>query len=344
MENSSASNKQERPFSADDIEVLTGIQAIRRRPKMYVGSTDLFGLMHYLAESIKIMLVRQAREIELTIANEEFRLASDATFNFKSEDLLPSLFEQIYAPGNGTIPALLNALSDGLKIATTSALKTETICYRKGERISRDFQTGEAGESGTTLVFKPDGSLFSVTRIPRGMIVSYLRRMSYLHPGVRFSFKDDQSSHLFYSANGLLDLFEAMAAPYPLFHQPVHLKAEVEELSLELVFAYQQGKDNRLISFMNGLPALEGGTHEEGLREAFPAINSALGLPADFPYGWLAVASLQYAEVCWDGEQRQKVSFHPDMKEQLRAGVIREAEQWAGRNPEIVAEMQSIPT
>lgn len=257
------------------------IESIRKRPAMYVGSTEFFGLIQYLVSAVNLHLAGRPSYVAISKEGAAFVVQSDAQLKISEDNgvLLP--FERIerdpLTQRTGYDGSILNALSQSLSIeATSSSMRRMLLQYRSGVRVERqDVATGESHRL-LKFTFVPDSSIFTIESVSAYNFHSYLKRLSYLYPGVRFRFTAGGQSEEFHSLKGIVDLFESVAGPYQLLHEPIHFRATEDDLDLELIFAFHSWSDNWLWSFINRGRAVLGGTHERGLASGLRAFRSKL--------------------------------------------------------------------
>ena len=222
--------------------------------------------------------------------------------------------------------------------------RVDDLAYRCGSRESHQTTAGDPAVSSTTLRFSPDASILTVTEVSPAIFRSYLRRLSYLHRGVRFSFAHGDESHEFHAERGLLDLFAAISAPYQLLHEPIHMEFEHGTLHLEAVLAYHGWKEDGLWCFINNGRAVEGGTHEMGLRDALKRLDHILKRPEKPKAnrnGVVGILSIHYPDAVWEGCVKTRVG-NPELRGMVRELIVRGVTEWSQRHPEMVEQLRTI--
>ncbi len=224
---------------------LSTIEAIRKRPGMYVGSTAFFGFINYLVYPIALMLGQRPTRIAVSPADGRFIIEFDVALpveEMPSGRISP--FEEIpnLGQGLGFEGTVLNALSERLIVEVQNEHGTETLVYRRGFRESRYAAPHDSSGPKTNLTFEPDASIFTVTDLSPSIFKSYLRRLSFLHRRVRFSISFGEETEEFYAERGVVDLFAAVSAPYQLLHEPIHIVAEDGPLYLKRSLPSTVGK------------------------------------------------------------------------------------------------------
>lgn len=312
-----------------EIEQLRPIEAVRKRPGMYVGSSGFFGLINYLVCPFNLYLAAGAKRISASVSDGGFRIDSDVAIQVADAgDGLLRPFETPSISGHGLYGCILAALSENLAVTTSHDGLRRTLAYSRGGLRSDVEQAGDESNF-TSFVFSPDPTIFTVLDLSPSVLDSYLRRMSYLHPKVRFQFGVGKDLTDYHSENGLPDLFRAITSQYQILHSPIHFRASDGDLHLELVFAYQSWTGSVLWSFVNGGRAAEGGTHEVGLTKALAKFPKMAGFECSA--GTLALMSIYYPGVTYEGCVKEKVSTS-ELIERVDHLVTEQLELWISRN------------
>jgi len=238
---------------------------------------------------------------------------------------------------------MLNALSEQLSVSVDTGALLQKVSFTRGDLESYSSTESTDYLKGTVLRFKPDYSIFTVTELSPAIFASYLRRLSYLHEGVRFTLIMEGDRQEFFAEDGIAELFTAVATPYQLMHEPIHIVAREGSLDLKVVMAYHNWKTNHLWSFINNGRAVEGGTHEQGLTQGFKRLKEKLDLPEDFNNGVVAIASLRYPGVVWEGCIKSKVG-NSELKGMVSRLVVSEVALWLEKRPVVEAQIRQLQT
>ncbi len=238
-------------------EELSAIEHIRRRPTMYLGTTGFFGLIHYLVSAVNVLLERSPTWVSIQASADGFTIRSDAAIQIEesnSGEILP--FED-YTPvqfGMGRNAPLLTALSAHLTIQTVSDGQCCRLAYTQGERTSPiERDNGGLSEGvGTELQFAPDHTIFTVSAFSTYNFDSYLHRISFLNPEVKFSFTTNEVTRVFHAPDGIREMFESVIAPYQILHKPVHVRQVEEGFDLEIVWAFHSSRQRCLVLHQQG--------------------------------------------------------------------------------------------
>jgi DNA gyrase subunit B len=331
------------------IAELTPIEAVRKRPGMYVGSTGFFGFVNYLVCPIALLLGRRPTRIAIAAGDGGFAVESDVAIPIEETSrggFAP--FEEISnpGPGHGFEGAVLNALSERLTVEVRHGDRAETLTFRRGTRESHRAATVPSDGPKTNLKFVPDTSIFTVTDLSPAIFRSYLRRLSFLYRGTRFSIAFGGESQEFHAGRGILDLFESVAAPYQLLHEPIHIVAEDGPLQLETVFAHHSWKENGLWCFINNGRAVLGGTHEKGFHDALDQLYRRFELrksPKAHRNGVVGIMSIQYPDAVWEGCIKATIG-NPELRGMVSNLVVRCAAEWLESHPEVAEQFRHLET
>src|SRR5262245_16033851 len=280
------------------IEVLDDIEAVRKRPEMYVGSKALFGFINYLVCPVSLLLAYKARRINV-IVSDVYQISADVPIKAEHSDLGVAPFQRIQplGEGHGYEGTVLNALSQELYVAISASSSKKEWHFVRGKLISHKEAPVQAGDSETILQFTPDSSIFTVLQISPAIFASYFRRLSLLHKGVHFSITAGDAKQEYFAANGIVDMFQHIAAPYQLMLEPIQFVGKKDELILECVMAYHSWSEDHLCCFINNGRAVQGGTHERGIFNGIKRLKKKLDLPEQVDNGLILVASIHYPNV-----------------------------------------------
>ena len=264
----------------------------------------------------------------------------------------PAPFEEIFKRGHGHSyeATVLNALSEKLTVEVKDGHKAQAFTYCRGVRQAHHEVTDVSCEPHTTLSFVPDASVFTVTDLSPTIFQSYLRRLSFLYQGVRFSLALGSETHEYYTERGVIDLFTSVSAPYQVLHEPIHIVGDEGFLHLEAAFAYHSWKERNVWCFINNGRAVEGGTHELGLQDAvdklyrkftLPMLQKAdrkiiedvrsSGIGGEFKLpkrrkadrnGVVGIMSIQYPYTVWEGCIKSKIG-NPELREMVCNLIVR---------------------
>jgi DNA gyrase subunit B/topoisomerase-4 subunit B len=289
-------------YSASDISVLEGLDPVRKRPAMYIGSTDAAGLHHLAWEivdnAIDEALNGHASLIEVTLhadgcsltVRDNGRGIPVDLHPIKKRSALEIIFTTLHAGGkfdggnyrrsgglHGVGSSVVNALSTELVVKVKRDGKLWQQRYQRGVPEGEVAVVGEARGTGTSVFFRPDDSIFDDVEFDAETIARRLEMKSYLCAGVRITFKDEvRGSRAEYKAEGgIVDLLarEVRRGGHAAVHgEAITFATEpTAEVEVQVTLQWTEAPREELHSFANGIPTKDGGTHEAGLREGVAA-------------------------------------------------------------------------
>jgi DNA gyrase/topoisomerase IV subunit B len=315
---------------------------------MYIGSLDFFALIHYLVEGVNLLLSRHPTWLEISVEPGGVGVSADVELPLRIDDeqqVFPfECFSGHASPELGA--AILAALSEDLTIDAVTHGKAWKLRFHEGKRIELSTQDAPEAQPIARMLATPDPSIFTVTSIPLHNFHSYLRRLSYLHPGVKFRLKVAGQTHEYHSPLGLRDLYHCISAPYQILHEPIHWQASEPGLEMAVVFGFQSWSNDVTMSFINSGRAADGGSHEEGLAAGLADFRQRIGLarrtrnnPAG--NGIVALMSIHCPDLLWQGCIKARINM-PELKDRIRQQMDQCAEAWLTENPTAVATFQQF--
>ena len=299
-------------YKADCIEVLEGLEAVRVRPGMYIGTTGPKGLHHILWEIIDNAVDEAAngyaKRIEVILnadgsatVNDDGRGIPVDIHPVKKVPAVELVFTQLHAGGkfnnnayktsgglHGVGASVTNALSEWLKVDVYRdnkkySMRFHSYCDKKGKWHSGEKETELSCEpykrksAGTSVTFLPDNNVFGDSEFDYETVENRVRELAFLNSGVVFYIKSerDGTENEFRYDGGISDYVEYLNEnKETLFRPPVYISAENPEAKVkaELAFQYTDGYTENLYSYVNSIPTLEGGTHETGFKSALTRV------------------------------------------------------------------------
>jgi len=288
-------------YSASNIQALEGLEAVRMRPGMYIGSTDAKGLHHLVWEvidnSIDEHLAGHATRIDMIIHEDNSISVKDDGRGIPTgmhEKLQKSALEVVMTVlhAGGKFDKDTYKVSGGLHgvgvscvNALSSYLKAEV--YREGEIFQQEYsegiptsevvKMGETDRRGTTITFKPDGTIFNSLVYNFDTLATRMREMSYLNKGLHLSMVDERETEddgsfkkvEFYSEGGLKEFVTYIdESRTPLISEPIYVVGKEEGVEVEVAMQYNTSFSENIYSFVNNINTREGGTHVNGFRRA----------------------------------------------------------------------------
>ena len=340
-------------YSASNIQVLEGLEAVRKRPSMYIGDTGIRGLHHTVWEvvdnSIDEALAGHCDHIIVEILeNEAIRVTDNGRgiptdFHEKEgKSALEVVMTVLHAGGKFDKDTYkVSGGLHGVGVSCVNALSVELIAtihrnglifqqkYHRGIPLEAVKEIGKTDKTGTTIYFKPDDEIFSTYTFNFGTIASRLRELSFLNVGIKIELIDhrnlDESENsrteVFYSEGGLSEFVSYLdATREKLIPQPIFIEGTEENIPVQVALGYNTSFIENVISYVNNINTIEGGTHVSGFRRALThtlkSYADTSGLLEkvkveisgdDFREGLTAVISIKVAEPQFEGQTKTKL-------------------------------------
>ena len=366
-------------YGADNIQVLEGLEAVRKRPSMYIGDTGFKGLHHLIWEvvdnSIDEALAGHCDNIKVTINTDNSILVEDngrgiptGMHTKEKRSALEVVMTVLHAGGkfdkdtykvsgglHGVGVSCVNALSTDLKV---------TVYSRDGKIYQQEYKIGvpqypvkEVGttdRTGTSVLFKPDDTIFTVTEYKYETVAGRLRELSFLNAGIRIELKDlrelDENgvprSDDFFSEGGLREFVMYLdATREPLLTEPIYMEGDKNGVPVQVAMMYNTSYSENVVSYVNNINTIEGGTHVAGFRGALTRTlkNYADKSGAleklkidiagdDFREGLTAVISVKVAEPQFEGQTKTKVG-NGEVSGAVSSAMSDMLESWLEEHP-----------
>lgn len=287
-------------YGADQIQVLEGLEAVRRRPGMYIGSTSTRGLHHLVYEvvdnSIDEALAGYCDKVEVTIHKDNSITVVDNGRGIPvdmHESGLPAVelvLTKLHAGGkfggegykvsgglHGVGVSVVNALSETLEIQVKRDGKVHQIKFARGITSSPLEVIGETTETGTVTTFKPDAEIFEETVFNYETLEHRLRELAFLNRNIRIVLADERAdiSKEFHYEGGIASFVKYLNKNKDILHdEPIYLSGVKDETAVEIAMQYNDGYVETVFSYVNNINTQEGGTHLSGFKTALTrAIN-----------------------------------------------------------------------
>ena len=287
-------------YSADSIQVLEGLEAVRKRPAMYIGDIGIKGLHHLVWEvvdnSIDEAMAGHCDEISVTINEDNSVTVSDngrgipTDFHQKEgRSALEVVMTVLHAGGkfdkdtykvsgglHGVGVSCVNALSTDLLVTVRRNGRVFEQAYKIGAPQYPVREIGESDKTGTTVRFLPDASIFTTTEFKYDTIASRMRELSFLNKGIRINLQDLRerneqgepvNSDSFLSEGGLKEFVAYLDETREnLIPEPIHIESEKNGMPVEIALQYNTSYAENIFSYVNNINTIEGGTHVAGFR------------------------------------------------------------------------------
>lgn len=340
-------------YSADNIQVLEGLEAVRKRPAMYIGDVSSRGLHHMVWEvvdnSIDEALAGYCDEIVVQLFEDNSVAVKDNGRGIPVEmhtkekrSALEVVMTVLHAGGkfnkdsykvsgglHGVGVSCVNALSTHLKASVYRDGKTYEQEYSRGIPVNSVAITGETDLQGTRIHFKPDDSIFIVLEYNYETIATRLRELSFLNKGITIILEDyrdkeengDPKKDIFLSQGGLVEFVSYLDSTRDnLIPEPIFIEGEKSGVPVQVALNYNTSFSENVVSYVNNINTVEGGTHVSGFRRALTRTLKTYADKSgqldkvkieisgdDFREGLTAVISVKVAEPQFEGQTKTKL-------------------------------------
>lgn len=291
---------QDSRYSADNIRVLEGLEAVRKRPAMYIGDVGSKGLHHLLWEavdnSIDEALAGHCNQIEIKIlegnsieVRDNGRGIPTGLHEKEQRSALEVVMTVLHAGGKFDKDTYkVSGGLHGVGISCVNALSKELVAtvHREGKIFSQSYAygdpqaelqiIGETQSTGTIIRFTPDDGIFHETVYDRKVIANRLEELAYLNPRIKIILTDERPSapedsehyqKTFYSEGGIAEFVEYLNSSRPkLISKPIHVSKTKHEIAIDIAMLYNTSYAENLFSYVNNINTIEGGTHVSGFR------------------------------------------------------------------------------
>ncbi|MEX0806468.1 MAG: DNA topoisomerase (ATP-hydrolyzing) subunit B [Candidatus Binatia bacterium] len=363
---------QQTEYNADNIKVLEGLEAVRKRPGMYIGDTSERGLHHLVYEvvdnSIDETLAGHCDRIEVTIHIDNSVTVVDNGRGIPV-DIHPTekvsaaevVLTKLHAGGkfdkssykvsgglHGVGISVVNALSESLEIEIKRDGKVYQQSYKRGDPQGRLNEVGKSKERGTRVTFTPDNQIFETLEFSFDILSQRLRELAFLNRGVKITIEDERSQkkHEFFYKGGLLSFVEHLNRAKSVIHSKVvYFEGEKDGVEVEIAMQWNDGYSENVFSFANNINTIEGGTHLIGFKSALTRTVNSYAIDSgqlkkddqnlqgeDVREGLTAVVSVKVPEPQFEGQTKTKLG-NSEVKGIVEALVNEKFASYLGEHP-----------
>jgi DNA gyrase subunit B len=334
-------------YGAEEIQVLEGLEAVRRRPGMYIGSTGPRGLHHLVYEvvdnSIDEAMAGFCDRIEVIVHKDNSVTVIDngrgIPVDIHPKTGLPAVetvLTMLHAGGKfgGTVykvsgglhgvgVSVVNALSEWLEVEICRDGHVYHQRYQRGKAVTPLKTVGTANTTGTKVSFKPDAEIFEELVFNHETLSQRLRELSFLNRGIKIIFRDERTDQevVYQHDGGIRDFVRYLNKNKEVLHnRPIYVFGERENVQVEVALQYTEGYVESLFSYVNNIHTVDGGTHEAGFKSALTRVINDYGrkynllkngTPAlageDIREGLTAVISVKVPEPQFEGQTKTKL-------------------------------------
>ena len=288
-------------YNENDIQVLEGLEAVRKRPGMYIGSTSARGLHHLVYEivdnSIDEALAGRCDTVKVIINSDNSITVEDngagIPVGIHKQMGIPTVevvHTVLHAGGkfggggyhvsgglHGVGASVVNALSEYLEVEVSRDGKIYYQRYEKGNTVTELKVIGEASHTGTKTTFKPDGEIFEVLEFDYNILLSRFREMAFLNKGIKIILIDNRAEHpeevTLHYEGGIISYVEYLNRKETVLHQPpIYIYGEKDGSSVEIAMQYNDSYVENIYCYANNIINHEGGTHLTGFRSALTKV------------------------------------------------------------------------
>lgn len=362
-------------YSAESIKVLEGLEGIRKRPSMYIGSTGKEGLHHLIYEVVdnsvdealagycKKILVILNKDGSVTVEDDGRGIPVDIHPVYKVPAVEIAL-TKLHA--GGKFDKKSYAISGGLHgvgISVVNALSKKMIIeikrdggiysqeYSRGEVKTKLKNIGKSSDSGTKITFWADDEIFSNINYDYKILETRFREITFLNPGLKIILEDEVSNKKieFFSAGGLIEFVKWINRSKEVLHKPIYFKREMKEMVADIVIQYNKSYQDNIFGFVNTINTVEGGTHVSGFKTALTrVINDYANKKGqlkngnlsgdDVREGLTAIISIKIPEPQFEGQTKTKLG-NSDVKGFVDSIVTSALSEFFEENPSVASKI-----
>lgn len=291
-------------YTADSIKVLGGLEAVRKRPAMYIGTTGPMGLHHLIYEVVdnsideaqagycdhieiflhidnSVTVIDNGRGIPVDWHDEQGKSAAEVVLTvLHAGGKFDSGAYKVSGGLHGVGVSVVNALSETLDLEIWRDGKVYTQSYERGEPVAKLEEVGTTTRRGTRITFKPDAQIFDTTEFSHDILAQRFRELAYLTKGITMTFTDERQdkTQVFSSEGGVVSFVKYLNQSKPVLHpEPILIHGERNGVITDLAIQYNDSYSETVLSFANSINTKEGGTHLSGFRSALTRTINAYG-------------------------------------------------------------------
>ena len=359
---------KETSYKAEDITVLKDLQAVRKRPSMYIGDVGVRGLHHLVYEvvdnSIDEALTGNCNWIKVIVHKEGISIEDNGRgipVDVHPDEKKPAVevvLTILHAGGkfdhktyqvsgglHGVGVSVVNALSEYLIVEVRRDGKVYRQKFERGRKASELEIIGEDEKTGTKITFLPDKEIFDSTNFDFEILVSRLRELAFLNKNVKIELIDERtgSEKSFFYEGGLSSFVKYLNKGKEVLHDIVYFSTKKDSLEIEIAFQYNDSYRESVFSFCNTINTVEGGTHESGFKSAVTrAFNdyakknkeSVKLSGEDVREGLTAIISLKIPDPQFEGQTKTKLG-NSEIKGIVDSIVYEKLNNFMEENPKI---------
>jgi len=371
IRNSQSAIQEQIRYEAEDIQVLEGLEAVRRRPGMYIGSTDVRGLHHLVYEivdnSVDESLAGYCNRITVTIHKDNSVTVEDngrgipvETHPKTGKSALETVMTILHAGGkfggggykvasglHGVGASAVNALSAWMRVDVRRNGKVYRQEYRTGVPTGPVEEIGTATDTGSTTTFLADKTIFNSLEYNFDVLLQRFRETAYLTKGLSIVARDERTDreHTFYFEGGIVSFVRHLNRTRVPLHKPLYIEKQVNSTVIEVALQYNDGYAETVFSFANNVNTVDGGTHLTGFRSGVTRTLNDYARKAnllkeaeanlsgeDVREGLTAIVSVKLTEPQFESQTKAKLG-NAEVRTQVESVVGEGLTAWLEQNP-----------
>ena len=365
-------------YTEDDIKVLEGLEAVRKRPAMYIGNVDVAGLHHLVYEvvdnSIDEAMAGYCTKINVTIHDDNSVSVLDngrgIPVGIHKKEKIPAVevvMTKLHAGGkfdnhsykvsgglHGVGVSVVNALSSFLEVEIFTEGKRYFQSYERGKKTCELTQKGKSRKQGTRVHFVPDPQIFEITEFTYDVLVRRLKELAFLNKGLKIIIEDERSDtkEEFYHKGGIIDFVKYINRRHSALHKkPIFMEGTKNDIQIEVAIQYNDTYTEKIFSFANNINTTEGGFHligfKAGLTRTINQYASNGNLPKnlqakitgdDVREGLTAIISVRIPNPQFEGQTKTKLG-NSEVKGIVESLVNEKLSTFFEENPSIAKKI-----
>ena len=364
-------------YTGEHIQVLEGLEGVRKRPSMYIGSTGKEGLHHLVYEavdnSVDEALAGYCKKIKVTLCKDGSAIIEDdgrgIPVDMHPTQKIPAVqvaLTKLHAGGkfdkktyeisgglHGVGISVVNALSKKLIVEIKRDGKIYTQEYSRGNAKTKLKVVGKSNETGTKITFWPDEEIFSVVDFDYKVLETRFREVAFLNQGLKINLFDENKGKKeeFFAAGGLIEFAKWIGRSKEVLHKPIYFRKDSDQFVVEVAIQYNKGYQENIFGFVNTINTVEGGTHVSGFKTALTRVfndyakktgmlkNDSLS-GDDVREGVVALISLKMQNPQFEGQTKTKLG-NSDVKGVVDSIVTQALSEFFEENPAVARRITS---
>ncbi|HIJ10642.1 TPA: hypothetical protein HA278_01165, partial [Candidatus Woesearchaeota archaeon] len=369
-------SSQQKPtgeYGASNITVLEGLEAVRKRPGMYIGDTSIRGLHHLVYEVVdnsideamagfcNNVIVTIHTDSSITVVDDGRGIPTDIHPKYGVSAVEVAL-TKLHAGGkfdkntykvsgglHGVGVSVVNALSIALEVKVKRNGKIHVQKFSQGKSLGSLEVVGETSETGTVVHFKPDNSIFADTTYHYDVLAKRLRELAFLNKGIEIELKDEREEEkheTFLYEGGIKEFVQYIDQNKQPLHPVIYYEKEKNDVVVEIALRYNAGYQESVFSYVNNINTIEGGTHLSGFKTSLTRVLNQFAKSItngkaekltgeDAKEGLSAVISVKVQEPLFEGQTKTKLG-NSEVSGIVSAITTEQLQTFFGENPNVI--------